>query len=49
MPDLKLTYRQACRLWSLSDERCEIALERLIHSGFLARTADGSYVRGGQL
>jgi hypothetical protein len=47
MPELKLTFWQAQRLWNLSEELCERALTALIRSGFLARTADGSYVRHG--
>jgi hypothetical protein len=45
MPDMKLTFGQAQRLWSLSTEICERALDDLTRSGFLARTRDGSYVR----
>ncbi|MEP6917262.1 MAG: hypothetical protein ABJC89_16540 [Acidobacteriota bacterium] len=45
LPGLKLTSWQAQRLWNLSNERCERALETLTASQFLARTADGAYVR----
>ena len=45
MPELKLTLRQAQRLWNVSTAVCERALETLIGMGFLARTADGSYIR----
>ena len=45
MPELKLTFRQAQRLWNLSSELCERALGVLIGSGFLTRTPDGAYVR----
>lgn len=45
MPDLKLTFRQAQRLWSLSAELCERALTSLVGSGFLMLTASGFYVR----
>jgi hypothetical protein len=45
MPDLKLTFSQASRLWNLSDELCRRALNALTGSGFLIRTPDGVYVR----
>jgi hypothetical protein len=45
MPDLKLTYWQARRLWNLDDEVCEQALARLVASKFLHRTPDGGYIR----
>jgi hypothetical protein len=45
MPELKLTLRQARRLWNLPDALCERALASLMESGFLGRTADGSYIR----
>jgi len=45
MPELKLTFCQARRLWNLSDEMCERALTALTGSGFLRRARDGSYVR----
>ena len=45
MPDLKLTARQAQRLWSLSRDVWETALAVLIGKQFLAQTRDGAYVR----
>jgi hypothetical protein len=45
MPDLKLTARQAQRLWNLSREVWETALAVLIGKQFLAQTRDGAYVR----
>ena len=45
LPELRLTFWQAQRLWNLSEELCERALTALIASGFLTRTADGAYVR----
>ena len=45
MPGLHLTFWQAQRLWNLSEELCERALEALVGSGFLLRTRDGAYVR----
>ncbi len=45
MPDLKLTFWQAHRLWNFSDEVCAQALTTLTGSGFLVRNDDGEYVR----
>jgi hypothetical protein len=47
MPDLKLTCRQAQRLWSLPQELCDHALVALIQARFLVLTRDGAYVRSG--
>jgi hypothetical protein len=47
MPELRLTFLQARRLWNFSEELCERALRELLASGFLGRTPDGSYVRRG--
>jgi hypothetical protein len=47
MPDLKLTCRQAQRLWSLSPEMCQRALVSLTQARFLLLTRDGAYVRSG--
>jgi hypothetical protein len=49
MPDLKLSRRQVQRLWNLTHEVCEAALEVLVRDGFLAQTANGAYVRRGIL
>jgi hypothetical protein len=45
MPQLKITRRQAERLWSLSNETCETAFATLIRKGFLVQAPDGAYVR----
>jgi hypothetical protein len=45
MPRLKITRRQARRLWNLSDETCETAFETLIRKGFLVQAPDGAYMR----
>ena len=45
MPALKLTARQAQRLWNLSNDVCETALAVLIRKQFLVQTRDGAYVR----
>jgi hypothetical protein len=47
MPELKLTFRQAQRLWNLSEELCERALSALVKTGFLNLTGDGTYVHPG--
>jgi hypothetical protein len=49
MPDLKLTARQAQRLWHLSHDVWETALGVLIGKQFLAKTRDGAYVRVGAM
>ncbi len=48
MPDMKLTLRQARRLFNLTDEACTSAFESLVATGFLARTSDGSFLRRSQ-
>ncbi|PWT85785.1 MAG: hypothetical protein C5B57_02320 [Blastocatellia bacterium] len=45
MPDLRLTLRQARRLWNLDQALCDELLETLVHEGFLAQTSDGSFLR----
>src|SRR5262245_44216935 len=45
MPDLRLTERQARRLWNLDAAVCETLLAALVGEGFLARTADGMFLR----
>jgi hypothetical protein len=45
MPDLRLTLRQARRLWNLEPELCDELLSVLVHEGFLARTHDGSFLK----
>ena len=45
MPDLKLTLRQARRLFDLPLELCELALQSLVAKGFLAQTHDGAFLR----
>jgi hypothetical protein len=47
MPELKLTFWQAQRLWNLSAELCDRSLTFLISAGFLTRTATGAYIRSG--
>jgi hypothetical protein len=45
MPGLQLTFWQAQRLWNLSEELCDRALNTLIRAGVLVRTSDGRYTR----
>ena len=45
LPRLRLTFRQAQRLWDLSIDACAGALAALEDARFLARTADGVYLR----
>ena len=45
MPELKLTFVQARRLWNLSADVCESALGSLVRSKFLVITREGSYLR----
>jgi hypothetical protein len=47
MPQLRLTLRQAQRLWRLPLDLCESGLSSLIDKGFLVQVPDGSYVRRG--
>jgi hypothetical protein len=45
MPGLRLTTRQAQRLWHLDGARCEVLLNALVDAHFLWRTADGAFIR----
>jgi hypothetical protein len=42
-PTLALTPWQAQRLWNLSEELCDRALQLLVSSAFLVRNPDGTY------
>ncbi len=44
MPGMRLTVRQAQRLWSADPQACEAALDTLVQRGFL-RKADDTYAR----
>ena len=44
LPGLKLTREQACRLWAVDEETCEIAFDALISEGFLHRTGTGKFI-----
>jgi hypothetical protein len=45
MPDLRLTERQARRLWNLDAPLCEQLLAALVGEGFLAQARDGAFLR----
>lgn len=45
MPELKLTLRQAKRLWNLPADVCQAALASLVSADFLVQTHEGSYLR----
>jgi hypothetical protein len=45
MPGLRLTPRQACRLWQLDAPTCDGILGDLLQEGFLTRTRDGAFVK----
>lgn len=45
MPGLRLTLRQAMRLWNLDAATCEGALGLLVQDHFLRETAHGAFLR----
>lgn len=45
MPGLRLTLRQAARLWHLDARTCELVFEALVGERFLLRTSHGAFVR----
>lgn len=45
MPGLRLTPRQATRLWGLEHEQCQAVIALLIGSAFLRYTATGAIAR----
>jgi hypothetical protein len=45
MPGLRLTLRQAMRLWNLDAATCEAALRHLVDHRFLSYTAQGAFRR----
>ena len=45
MPGLRLTPRQASRLWAVDAATSEFVLDRLAAAGFLSRTREGAYLR----
>ena len=45
MPGMRLTAAQVGRLWGLTTEERELALNDLVESGFLFRDREGRYSR----
>ena len=45
MPGLRLTLRQAQRLWGLDEPTCRLILNELLQAGFLRQTYDGRFAR----
>ena len=45
MPGLRLTHKQAQRLWALDEQTCTQLLEFLVEAKFLCRTGVGGYAR----
>lgn len=45
MPGLRLTQREAERLWGLDAHVCEALFDALVAISFLRRTGQGEYVR----
>ena len=45
MPGLRLTFRQARRLWGLDEDTCTCLLDTLVKNGFLVRGKDDQYAR----
>ena len=48
MPGLRVTERQAQRLWGLDALTCHLALEYLIEAHFLCHTNGGQYARASE-
>ena len=45
LPRLRLTLKQAQRLWSVDKSTCRHVLDTLVRDAFLAVTDDGQYCR----
>jgi hypothetical protein len=45
MPGLRVTIRQAARLWGLEPSACEHVIDVLVQSAFLRRTPGGMVTR----
>ncbi len=45
MPGMRLTFRQAQRLWALDARTCRRVLDTLVGNGFLTRSAEGAYAQ----
>jgi hypothetical protein len=46
MPGLRLTPRQAARLFGLDQERCRAVLDLLVDLAYLKHTSAGAVIRG---
>jgi hypothetical protein len=44
MPGLCVTLSQACRLWHLDRQTCNVVLDELVRAHFLRQTAKGLFV-----
>ncbi len=44
MPDLTVTFSEACRMWEVDEMSCAAALDILLAQGFLIRNSDGTFV-----
>ena len=44
MPGLRLTKKQAQRLWAIDADTCDALLNKLERASFLRRTRDGEYI-----
>lgn len=49
LPGLSLTMDQARRLWGLEPQSCQRLLSRLVKSGILSLTPDGTYRRASRM
>jgi hypothetical protein len=47
MPGLRVTARQARRLWRIDERSCAAVMSALVDARFLAVTRDGSFIRCG--
>ena len=48
LPGLRLTKRQAARLWALEPILCECLLDELVNDGYLYIDASGQYAWSGR-
>jgi hypothetical protein len=44
MSGLRLTEKQACRLWGLEAPLCAAILNALVEAGFLLKTQEGTFI-----
>jgi hypothetical protein len=47
MPGLRLTPKQATRLWGMDEEECTVVIDRLVATSYLRWTRGGSVTRAG--